>query len=378
MPVSPHPSRRSLLPLAASAVGLFVIGATGLQRGDLLASGTPRLPRQLVFAAVAAVVSYGISHIPYRRLRPLATPASLVSLVLLAGVFLFPPRGGSRRWIPLGPVDLQASEVAKVAFVLALASKLAIARNVLTLRGVLSALVMAAIPMLLVLREPDLGTALLFGPAAIAMLVATGARRRDLLLVAAVALVLLPVLWTGMSAEQKSRVTAVTSQVDGGPAPQGDGYHLHQSKQNIALGGSSGRSIDDLLATEPLAYHLPAARTDFILCLIGQRFGLVGTLAVLGLVCLLASSGLSAAASTRDPFGRLLAVGLTTLLFTQATINIAMTVGLVPITGITLPLCSYGGSSLVATGVSLGLIASVARHPGYDVADSVFATGSRI
>ena len=350
---------------------LLMLGLLGIARGDALVDGD-RLPRQMAFAVVAATIGCGVAAIPYRCLRMVATPAFLLSLTLLAAVFLFPARGGSRRWIPLGPIDLQASEIAKVAFVVALASHLASSRLTLTLRGTLLAIAMAAVPMLLVLREPDLGTALLFGPATLAMLLAAGSRRRDLAMILLAGFVLLPVLWLGMSAEQRSRVTAVTSQADGGPAPQGDGYHLHQSKQVLAIGGPTGRPLDDVLAREPLSHHLPAARTDFVLCLIGQRLGLLGTLGTLAAFGLIAWSAMGVAARTRDPFGRLLTVGLATLIVTQATVNAAMTVGLLPITGVTLPLCSYGGSSLAATAASLGLVASVARHVGYEVAETVF------
>ena len=361
----------AVLSLLAAAAGLLTLGLLGIARGDALLGGD-RLPRQLVYATVALLAGGVASRLPVELLKTLAPPLLVVSCIGLVAVFGFDARNGSRRWIPLGPIDLQPSELAKLSLVLAVAARLAQSRQTLTLRGVLGTLTMAAGPMLLIIREPDLGTAILFGPTTLAMLLAAGSRRRDLLLVVATAAVLLPLLWLGMSAEQRSRVTTLTGQQDGGRAPQGDGYHLHQSKQVLAIGGAGGIGVDDLLAREPLSYHLPAARTDFVLCLIGQRLGLPGTLGVLACVAVLAMSANAIAAGTRDPFSRLLTVGLATMLVSQAAVNTAMTVGLMPITGVTLPLCSYGGSSMVATAVAIGLLVSVGTHRRYDVAESLF------
>ena len=133
------------------------------------------------------------------------------------------------------------------------------------------------------------------------------------------------------------------------------------------LGGVWGSEIDGMLLDDPSAYHLPAARTDFVFCLVGERFGLVGCAAVLTLYLVLLACGLRIAAATREPFGRLLAVGIVAMLATQTAINSGMTVGLMPITGMTLPLVSYGGSSLLATAIALGLLINVAIRPGYEV-----------
>ena len=175
-----------------------------------------------------------------------------------------------------------------------------------------------------------------------------------------------------MSAEQKSRITTLFLQRDGGPTPTGDGYHLHQSKQVLALGGTFGSQFTGTEIDDPLAYHLPACRTDFVICMIGERWGLVGTLLVLLLYLVLFSRGLLAAAATREPFGRLLAVGIVTLLATQTIINVGMTVGLLPVTGITLPLVSYGGSSLLFTGLAIGLLMNIAMRPGYEISNEPF------
>src|SRR5207237_6125550 len=137
-------------------------------------------------------------------------------------------------------------------------------------------------PMGLILKEPDLGTSLLFLPVLMAMLFAAGAKLKHLALIGCLGAAVLPVFWLAMSAEQKSRITALLLQRDGGPTPTGDGYHLHQSKQVLALGGLTGSQFDGTAVDDPLAYHLPACRTDFVICMVGERWGLAGTLTVLG------------------------------------------------------------------------------------------------
>ncbi|MCH7686032.1 MAG: FtsW/RodA/SpoVE family cell cycle protein [Planctomycetes bacterium] len=176
----------------------------------------------------------------------------------------------------------------------------------------------------------------------------------------------------GLMSEQKSRVVSLIVQTDGGPAPKGDGYHLHQSKQVLALGGVWGSDWVGTAFDEPMLYHLPASRTDFIFCLVGERWGLIGTSVTLLLYAILFARGLMIAAATKEPFGRLLAVGIVALLASQTVINTGMTVGLMPITGMTLPLLSYGGSSLLMTCLALGLLINVGMRPGYEITSDPF------
>ena len=358
--------------LLLSAGGLLFLGLAGIDRGDLLYGGSPLMPKQATLALAALAAGVLTACVPYRSLKPLAGPLYAGTLLLLVVVFAMPTRGGAHRWIPLGVIDFQPSELMKLAFILLLALRLSDSAATRTVRGLLVPAVLTAVPVLLIVREPDLGTSLLFFPVAGAMLIAGGARGRHLAAAVFLGVCLLPALWLAMSAEQRSRVTAVTSQTDGGPAPRGDGYHLHQSKQVLALGGVRGNEFAAPLVADSAAYHLPAARTDFVFCLIGERWGLPGTLGVLLLEGLLCLSVLNTGYRTRDAFGRLICAGVAALLASQAAINTSMTVGLMPITGLTLPLCSYGGSSLVSVGVCLGLVAGVSLRPGYDVADTVF------
>ncbi len=362
--------------LIVSSAGLLMLaGLRGIARGDELVGAGVLRKRQTVWVVLGLVALTCGAWFPYRRLRGWSYPLFAVSLLLLGLVYLFPARNGAHRWIPCGVVDVQPSELTKLAYIMALSHYLMYRRNYRRLLGLLVPFVLTLVPVLLILREPDLGTSLLFFPVLYAMLFAAGARPRHLVAVALLGVAALPVLWTQMSAEQKSRVTMLFVQEDGGEAPRGDGYHLHQSKQVLALGGSWGSDVAGVRVDDPLAYHLPAGRTDFIFCLIGESWGLAGTLGVLLSYLIFFGGGLRVAAGTHEPFGRLLAVGIVALMAAQVAINTGMTVGLMPITGLTLPLVSYGGSSLLTFCLASGLLINVALRPGYEIRGEPFRYG---
>jgi cell division protein FtsW (lipid II flippase) len=358
--------------VVVAATALVMLGLAGISRGDQLAGSGAYFTRQLVWVGLAIPALIAAAWVPYRSLRPVSYLLFGVTIVLLLLVFLMPARGGARRWIPLGLFDMQPSELAKLTFILALSHYLMYRRNFRRFQGLFTPFLLTLIPLVLVLKEPDLGTALLFLPLLLAMLLAAGARLRHLMLIGMMGVAVTPVLWLGMNAEQKSRVVSLLTQVENGPVPRGDGYHLYQSKRMLSLGGTWGSELSGMPVDDPAAYHLPAARTDFVFCLIGERFGLFGSLLTLAIYAVLVVKGLAIAHSTREPFGRLLATGIVTLLATQAIINTGMTVGLMPITGMTLPLVSYGGSSLLATAIGLGLLINVAIRPGYEVTAEPF------
>jgi cell division protein FtsW (lipid II flippase) len=358
--------------VVAAAAGLVALGLAGISRGDQLAGSGTYFTRQLIWVSLAIPALIAAAWVPYRTLRPASYLLFGATIVLLLVVFLMPAHRGARRWIPLGLFDMQPSELAKLTFILALSHYLMYRRNFRRFLGLFTPFLLTLVPLILVLKEPDLGTALLFLPMLFAMLLAAGARVRHLALIGLMGVAVTPVLWLGMNAEQKSRVVSLLTQVEDGPVPRGDGYHLYQSKRMLSLGGTWGSELAGMPVDDPAAYHLPAARTDFVFCLIGERFGLIGSLLTLAIYAVLIAKGLSIAHATREPFGRLLATGIVTLLATQAIINTGMTVGLMPITGMTLPLVSYGGSSLVATAIALGLLINVAIRPGYEVTAEPF------
>lgn len=349
--------------LAAASLSITLLGLLGLVRADELYGRTQLVERQMVWLLLAVPAMGMAAFIPYRVLRPWSMPVYAASLLLLGLVLFMPPINGSRRWIPLGLFDLQASEPARLAFVLGLAAWLMHRSSQQTLKGLATPVLMAAAPMLLIIREPDLDTALLYVPVLGAMLYAAGAKTRHLAGAAALGIACLPILWLQMSPEQKSRVVSVVLQRDGGAAPAGDGFHLHQSKQVLALGGLRGSiSQQEPPIDDPAAWQLPAARTDFIYVMIGEKFGIAGCGLLLALYAFLIVAGLLIAASCQEPWGRLVAVGITALIAVQVILNTGMTVGLLPITGTALPLCSYGGSSLITTFAAIGLLINIRLH----------------
>ena len=359
-PVGPWPW--SLVIVAAA---IAICGWLGIDRGDELSQAGTFAGKQGIWLLLAGVSLWLAAHLPLDWLRRTAWLGFGLALALLVLVYFFPARWGSRRWIPLGVLYFQPSELAKIAFIVTLARYLETRESHRRLWGLMVPFGITVVPLGLILKEPDLGTSLLFLPVLYAMLLAAGARLRHLALVAALGLAVLPLFWQAISAEQRSRITAVFQQRDGQAPTVGkaDGFHLHQSKQVLALGGSWGSQWEGTRVEDPAAYYLPACRTDFVICMVGERFGLAGTLGVLLLYSLLFVRGLAVSAAARDPFARLLAVGVVALLATQTIINTGMTVGLLPVTGITLPLMSYGGSSLLFTGLALGLLVNVARQP---------------
>ena len=359
-----------LVALAATitALGLCAIARAeelGLVRGPLAS-------RQAVWVGLG-LVAMVLTMLPnYRMLCRHAYVLLALSLVLLAFVYAFPEVNGARRWIRVGPIGFQPSELAKITFVLALARWLMYRDHHQRLRGLMIPLAIAMVPMTLILREPDLGTAMVFLPVLFVMLFVAGARKRDLAIILLTALLATPLAWTQMSREQRSRVTALFQQNAPERRPTTDGFHLHRAKQMLALGGMTGSYFGGDSISDRSAYFVPEAATDSILTIVGERFGLLGVGLLLSFYTLWVWRGLAVAAGTQEPFGRLVAAGIVTLVATSVVVNAGMMVGLLPITGLSLPLVSYGGSGLLAQGIALGLLCNIAIRPGYEMTGEPF------
>ena len=366
------PLRRIPWSMVLCIVALMALGLSGISRADELNDGPNLFSKQvnwMLFAIPALVASLSV---PYRTWKSMGYLLFALSMPLLLVVFLMPRRNGAQCWIQLGYFDVQPSEIVKLTFILALAQYLMYRENHRRASGLIAPFAITAVPLILILREPDLGSAMLFIPVLFAMLFAAGARPRHLAFVALLGVFLSPLFWLKMNPEQKSRVVALFSQADGQANPGGDRWHQHQSKLVMSLGGAYGSETSGPILEDPDAYRLFAAQTDFVFCMIGERWGLVGGIVTLAIYLALFAKGFMIAAHTREPFGRLVAVGIVALLATQTVINTAMTVGLLPVVGITLPLMSYGGSSLLITAVALGLLMNVGMRPGYEMTPEPF------
>ncbi len=354
------------------ALALMACGWVAIARSEEIAdipSGTAW--RQAIWSAAAMAVMFSVAAPSYRLTIRIAYLGFGVTVVALVSVYLFGPINGAHRWIRLGPVGFQPSEFAKIAVVLALARYLMYRDSASSWLGVLAPLAITLVPIWLVLKEPDLGTSLVFLPVLFAMLYASGVGPRRLAAIAVVGLLAMPMLWGQMSRDQRSRVTALWEQSTPGQSPTPAGYHLHQAKRMFALGGYFGSVFADdaTAAAESQAdRRVPEPHTDSIFSVFGERFGIVGCGGVLLLYALLLWRGLTIAQKTGEPFGRLVVVGVMAMIGFQVIINTGMLVGLLPITGLPLPLMSYGGSGLLATAIGLGLVMNIAARPGYEMA----------
>jgi cell division protein FtsW (lipid II flippase) len=343
--------------------------------------------------ALAALVAVTVPH--YRRIARWAYPFFGLCFVLLLVTMLMPARGGAHRWIDVGPMRLQPSELTKLAFVAALARYLCHRENFRNFAGLFMPFVLTLVPMGLIVIEPDLGTSLLFLPTLFAMLYAAGARRKHLIGIVLMGVAALPLFWTVMRDYQKMRVAVLTRQLPeefrgavrtvfrlpadhmlfGGAASDfrfrtNEGHHLVCSLQTIRDGQLFG--VDDDDPAQAHLARLPENHTDFVFAVWAQQTGLAGNLLMLGAFLLLLLAGLRVALTTPDPFGRLLAVGVATILTVQMLVNVGMTVGLMPITGITLPFVSYGGSSLLSSYAALGLLVNVSRQRPFILSRKAF------
>jgi len=352
---------------------LIMFSLLGIARCEQFIGTRDGLVRQQIIWCIVAGVAATLFCVPnYRVLCPFSYVAFGCVLLLLVVVYFFPPINGAHRWIRVGPLGLQPSELAKIVFVVALSRYLMYRENFRRPLGLLAPLVLVLVPVLLILREPDLGTALVFIPVLLLMLFAAGARRRDLALVLFSGLLTLPVLWSQMSREQRSRVTAMVEQTAPGQRPTADGFHLHQAKKMLALGGVWGSFWSGEPVEDRSIYRVPEPATDSIVVVLGERYGLVSVGLLLLLYVALVWRGLVIAEATREPFGRLVATGIVSLFAVEVVINTAMMVGLLPVTGLSLPLVSYGGSGLLAHGLAIGLLLNIGLRPGYELTNEPF------
>jgi len=329
--------------------------------------------KQVVWIGVGLGAFFAVNLIPYRKMGQVSYPLFGLTLILLvivlAGKYvhlpaIVPMRNYAYRWIKIGPLQLQPSEMAKLTYLLALAWYLRHRESYRNLRGLVGPFMLTLLPMVLILLEPDLGTTLLFPPILFAVLFIAGARVKHLLTFLLLGLLISPVMYLVMKPYQQTRIQSLLYQNSDDPYwLSGPGYHLHQSKICIGSGQVTGQGWKQGIFVNSRK-SLPERHNDFIFSLIAHQWGFLGCLVVLGLYILIILGGVEIAAHQTDPFGRLLALGIAALFAVQMIINVGMTMGLTPITGMTLPFISYGGSSLLSSFLALGLLVNVARfHP---------------
>jgi cell division protein FtsW len=353
--------------LACAAVGLALFGlvmvysASGATPTDKLGGSFHFVFRQAVWAAAGIAAMLILMRIDYQRY---ASPTLIllllgISAVLLIAVFFFPPRNGARRWIAFGAFSAQPSEFAKLAFIAFLAYFLTRRNEDDEQRSFqatfLPAAIVAGILMALILKEPDLGTALMIGVIFVVMLVAGRVPLWHLLALA------LPVMLIGWVAvwNEPFRRGRILAFLNPEAFPRKEGYQILQSLYAVGSGGMSGVGLGG--SKQKLGY-LPEARTDFIFAVIGEELGFIGAALVVLVFGILLWRCLQASFRAPDQFGQLLGIGLTTMLIAQAFFNMSVVLSLVPTKGIPLPFVSAGGSSLLFALAAVGVLLNISEQ----------------
>lgn len=401
--------------LVAAALGLIAVGvltiySVGHPAETTAATNAARWAglwkKQLLFAAVAAVAFVVVNLINYRRLGGISywiyglVIAMLV--LLLVSRYVVPlsfveHRHQTHRWIQLKLggrelVALQPSELCKLAYVVALAWYLRYRSNYSSFKALIGPFVLTLVPMVLILLEPDLGTVMLMMPILVTMLFVAGAKVKHFMIVVLMALLVSPALWFKMRSYQRERISSVFLQskwvrrkaeehpkvfkvllgkrFDERQWKTHWGYQMIRSNFAIASGGAAGYGF----RKGPFIKYnfLPERYNDFIFSTIAHQWGFLGSLLLLGLYVVIVACGVTIASHCTDPFGRLLAIGIVATFVVQVIVNVSMTMGLMPITGLTLPLVSYGGSSLLVNMTSIGLLNNIGRRRAFTVAPKPF------
>ncbi len=313
--------------------------------------------RQLVGVGIGTLALLVASRVPYRIYRRLALPAFVATIGLLVAVLAIGPEiGGARRWLPVGGFSFQPSELAKVTVVFTLAYLLERKHKLLDRFGhfmVPVAFVVGTVGVL-VMRQPDLGTLIIIGAAAMAVILASDAPLRYVAFLAVAAILVVAVL----SFSESYRADRIVGFLDPWNNSSGEGYQLIQSYYALSNGGIFGVGLG---ASRARWFYLPNAHTDFIFAIIGEETGLVGALTVVGLFVALAVAGWTVALRAPDRFGRMVAAGITVWLSFQALVNIGGVLGVLPITGIALPFISFGSTALIASMGALGVLVNIAQ-----------------
>ncbi len=349
--------------VALLAVGVAFIHSASYRSGPMGEGHYTSSPlKQVQWIVLGMFVFVGVLCINYRHLLEHAYLGYLAGLALLVLVLKFGVRTDvivARRWLQVGPIRVQPSELMKVLFILAMARYLMYRDSYRRLVGLFGPFALAVAPMLLIAKEPDLGTAIVFLPVVFTMLYVAAARARHLLLVVALFIATVPVVWLNMHEYQRDRVRQFLAQEEPHVREQ---YQLRQSKAAIGSGGWFGQGLGQ--GKQSRYAYIPAKtrNNDFIYAVICEEWGFLGANLVLLLFLVLLVLCARAAEETHDPGGRLIAMGVVAQFATQVVINTAMVAGQLPIVGLPLPLVSYGGSSLLSSFFALALVINVSIY----------------
>lgn len=346
------------LTLLISGIGLAVLYSA--LSGGQTTQVSPLFYRQIVWLGIGFCLMCVMFLFHFRHIIRWAPAIYAATVILLICVQLFGKHaGGATRWLTIGPFTLQPSEPAKLVVIIMLARYYAIHARTsgLALKDLIIPIFLVVIPFLLIVTQPDLGTAGIILIISVTMTLFAKIDRRAAFFFIAIAVIFIPIGWELLEPYQKERIlTLVFPDKD----PLGAGYHIRQSKIAVGSGMLIGKGY--LEGTQKMLAFLPEQHTDFIFSVLTEEWGFAGSMVVVFLFSLLTVFGLSVAHGSRNPAGNLMAVGITSLIFWQTVINIAMVTGLFPVVGMPLPLISYGGSSILTIFLGLGILLNISMR----------------
>ncbi|MDP2108973.1 MAG: rod shape-determining protein RodA [Rhodocyclaceae bacterium] len=349
--------RKFIAPIDGPLMGL--VGLLLLVALLSMASASPaRMGTQLAHVALALVVMRIVAQIPPQRLMALAPPLYVFGVMLLVGVALFGDISkGARRWLDLGFIRVQPSELMKIAMPLMLAWYFQKHEAMLRLKDYAIATIILLIPVALIVRQPDLGTSILVFAAGFYVIFLAGLPWKVLIGLGTAAAAAAPFAWNMLHDYQRQRILML---LDPEKDPLGKGFHIIQSTIAIGSGGILGKGWGQ--GTQAQLEFIPERHTDFIFAVYAEELGLLGNLALIVLYAFLIGRGLSIAVNAANLFARLVAGAITLIFFTYAFVNIGMVSGILPVVGVPLPFVSYGGTALVTLMLGVGILMSIHKN----------------
>jgi rod shape determining protein RodA len=352
-----------LLLATLGLVGCSLVALNGATQNDIPSDPHYYVTRQAIYAGVGLVLMYGVSRIDYSRLRELRYPIYGVMLATITAVLAIAgATRGSKSWIALPGFNFQPSELGKVLLVVALSAFVVDRMRRMGRDTTARIMLLGLVPTMLVMAEPDLGSALVYVAGTLAVLFVAGAPWRHFaalgaLFAVAVTLVIVVAPMAGVEVLKPYQIDRLTSFLHPSANPGDEGYQQRQALIAMGSGEKTGRGVAN--ATQTSLNFLPEHHTDFLPAVVGETFGFAGCALVLSLYALLIWRGLHILTVAKNLYGALIAGGITVMLLFQLFVNVGMNVGIMPITGVTAPLLSFGGSSMLATFLALGLLHSV-------------------